>query len=148
MRIFFCFSSTSLIFFFLYVTLEVLWFSNHSLFGSDSNSSIFRNYAFSKIVFPLNFFHVNHEIDKFGSQLDRKSKTFFFLLSLMCIFPESNGTKFWSRSFYLQNSGVLQTRTDQKENPMKMNFDNFQTQKWISQTVSAQKVDEKMGSSV
>ena len=44
----------------------------------SSNSSIFRNYAFFKIVFPLNFFHVNHEIDKFGSQLDRKSKTFFF----------------------------------------------------------------------
>ena len=32
-----------------------------------------------------------------------------------------------------------------KEDPMKTNFDNFQMQKWISQTVRAQKVDEKIG---
>ena len=29
---------------------------------------------------------------------------------------------------------------------MKMNFENHQTQRWISQTVRAQKVDEKMSS--
>ena len=29
-----------------------------------------------------------------------------FLLSLMCMFPEWNGTKFWSHSFHLQNSGI------------------------------------------
>ena len=34
------------------------------------------------------------------------------LLFLMCMFPESNGTKFWSHSFHLQNSGILQTRMD------------------------------------
>ena len=67
------------------------------------------------------------------------------LLSLMCMFPESNGTKFWSHSFHLQNSGILQTRMDQRGDPMKTNFDIFQIQKWISQTVRAQKVDEKNG---
>ena len=30
-----------------------------------------------------------------------------FLLSLMCMFPESNSTKLWSHSFQLQNSGIL-----------------------------------------
>ena len=48
-----------------------------------------------------------------------------FLLSLMCIFSESNGIKFWSNSFHLQNSAILQTRMDQRGDPMKMNFDNF-----------------------
>ena len=67
------------------------------------------------------------------------------LLSLMGMFPESNGTKFWSHSFHLQNSGILQTRMDQRGDPMKTNFDIFQIQKWISQTVRAQKVDEKNG---
>ena len=31
---------------------------------------------------------------------------------------------------------------------MKMNFDSFQIKRWISQTVRAQTVDEKMGSFV
>ena len=48
------------------------------------------------------------------------------LLSSMCMFPESNGTKFEYNSFHLQNSGILQTRIDQKGDPMKLNFDNFQ----------------------
>ena len=43
--------------------------------------------------------------------------------------PESNGTKFRLHSFHLQNSGVLQTRMDQRGDLMKMNFDNFQVQK-------------------
>ena len=70
-----------------------------------------------------------------------------FLLSSMCMFPKSNRTKFWSHSFHLQNSGVLQTSMDQRRGGdlMKMNFDNFQIQKWISQTVTAQKADEKNG---
>ena len=66
-----------------------------------------------------------------------------FLLSLVCMFPESNGTKFWSHSFQLQNSCILQTRMDQKGDLMKMNFDIFQIQKWISQTARAQKVVKK-----
>ena len=58
-----------------------------------------------------------------------------FLLSLMCMFAESNGTKFWSQRFQLQNSGILQTRMNQSKRAMKMNFDNFQIQKWILRTV-------------
>ena len=61
------------------------------------------------------------------------------------MFPESNETKFWSHSFHIQNSGILQTRMDQRGDPVRMNFDNFQIQKWMSQTVRAQKVDEKNG---
>ena len=51
-------------------------------------------------------------LEKFGSQLDRKSKTCFFIF-LMCIFPELNETKFWSHSFHLKHLGILQTRMDQ-----------------------------------
>ena len=56
--------------------------------------------------------------EKFGSQLERKSK-FWFLFSLMCMFPESNETKFWSRSLHLQSSGILQTRVDERRTPWK-----------------------------
>ena len=35
---------------------------------------------------------------------------------------------------------------DQREDPMEMNFDNFQIQKWILQTFRNQKVFKKMGS--
>ena len=48
-----------------------------------------------------------------------------FILSSMCIFSESNRTKSQSHSFHLQNSGILQTRRDQRGDPMKINFDNF-----------------------
>ena len=82
--------------------------------------------------------------EKFVSQLDRKVKS-GFLLSLMCIFCKSNGSKFWSHGFHLQNSSFLQTKMEQKGNPTKMNFDSFQIQKWPSQTVRAQKADEKNG---
>ena len=47
------------------------------------------------------------------------------LVSLKCMFPESNGTKFWCPSFQLQNSGILQTRMDQRGYLMKINFENF-----------------------
>ena len=65
------------------------------------------------------------------------------LLSLMYMFPESKGAKFLFHSFHLQNSGILQTTIDQRGDPMKTNFDIFQIQKWISQTVRAPKVDRK-----
>ena len=61
------------------------------------------------------------------------------------MFPVLNGTKFWSHSFHLQNSGILQTRMDQRGDPIKTNFGIFQIRKWISQTVRAQKVDKKNG---
>ena len=41
--------------------------------------------------------------------------------------------------------GVLQARVDKMEDQMKMNFDNFQIQKWMLQTVKAEKVDQTMG---
>ena len=41
--------------------------------------------------------------------------------------------------------GILETSMDQMWNPMKTNFDIFQIQKWISQTVRAQKLNEKNG---
>ena len=37
---------------------------------------------------------------------------------------------------------------DQRVNYMKKNLEYFQIQKWILQTVSSEKVDEKMGSFV
>ena len=67
------------------------------------------------------------------------------LISLMCMFPKSNRRKFWSHSFHLQNSEILQTRMDQRWDPVKTNFDIFQIQKWASPTLRAQKVDEKNG---
>ena len=90
---------------------------------------------------------IDHEIRKIGPQLDWKVKP-GSLLSLMCMFPESNETKFQSHSFHLQNSGILQTRMDERGDPMETNFDIFQIQKWISQTFTVQKVDGKMGSFV
>ena len=73
--------------------------------------------------------------DKFGSQFNRKSKTYFFtfLNSLMSVFPDSNWKKFESHSFHLQNPCILQTKTDQKKGPRKMNFDNFEIQEFISE---------------
>ena len=41
------------------------------------------------------------------------------------MFPELNGTKFCSRSFHLQISDILQTRTDQSEDHMKINFGQY-----------------------
>ena len=54
------------------------------------------------------------------------------------MFYECNGTKFWSQRFHLQNLRILQTRMDQRWDPMKTNSDIFQIQKWISQKVRAQ----------
>ena len=61
------------------------------------------------------------------------------------MFPELNETKFWSHRFHLPNSGILQTKMDQRGDPMKTNFDVFLIQIWISETVRAQKLDEKNG---
>ena len=64
---------------------------------------------------------------------------------LICMFPESNEANVWSHSFHLQNSGILQTRKDLRGGPRKMNFDIFKIQKWMSQTIRAQKVDKNIG---
>ena len=51
----------------------------------------------------------------------------------MSVFPDSNWKKFESHSFHLQNPCILQTKTDQKKGPRKMNFDNFEIQEFISE---------------
>ena len=65
------------------------------------------------------------------------------------MWPEMNGKKFWSHSFHLPNSDILQARMDEMGDLIKINFDNFQIlqkySKWISQIVRAQKGDEKNG---
>ena len=73
--------------------------------------------------------YVNHEIRQtLVLNLSEEVKP-DFLCSLLCIFHELNKTKFLSPSFHLQNQGILQTRKDQKGDPLKMNFDIFQIQK-------------------
>ena len=44
-----------------------------------------------------------------------------------------------------KNSGILQTRMDQSEGHMKINFEYFQIQKSVLQTVRSEKLDEKNG---
>ena len=44
---------------------------------------------------------------------------------------------------FAQNWGVLQARMDQSGDHMKMNFDYFQIQKWILQTVRAEEATDK-----
>ena len=86
--------------------------------------------------------------ENFGicSQLNRKSKTFFFYFpQCECVLNRMEQSSD-PRAF--TSSGLFQTKMDQRGVPMKMNFENFQIQKWIFQTFRAQKVDKKMGSFV
>ena len=46
---------------------------------------------------------------------------------------------------YAQNWAILQTRMDQRRDRIKMIFDYFQIQKWMLQTVRAEKLNEKNG---
>ena len=73
--------------------------------------------------------YVNHEIRQIWVLNTSEEVKPGFLLSLMCLFPETNETKFWSHSFHLQNQGILQNRKDKNGDPLKMNFDIFQIQK-------------------
>ena len=82
--------------------------------------------------------------DKFGSQLDSKSKTWFFtFLNVYISWIEQE--KILITQLSPPKLDILQTRMDKKGNPIKMNSDNFQIQKWISQIVRVQKIDEKSG---
>ena len=66
-----------------------------------------------------------------------------FSLSLMFIFSESNEANFWSHSLHLQNSGILQTRTDERKGrPHENEFWQFSNTK-MNITNRAQKADEK-----
>ena len=80
--------------------------------------------------------------DKFGSQLDRKSKTWFFTLLNVYVSRIERDKILISQLSLQKNSGILKTRMDQRGDPMKINFDIFQIQKLISQTIGGQKVDE------
>ena len=82
--------------------------------------------------------------DKFGSQLERKSKTWFFtFLNVYVSWIERD--KILISQLTPPKFRYFADQNGWKEDPMKMNFGNFQIQKWISQTVRAQKVDEKNG---
>ena len=80
--------------------------------------------------------------DKFGSQLDRKSKTWFFTLLNVYVSWIEREKILISQLSLQKNSGILKTRMDQRGDPMKTDFDIFQIQKLISQTTRAQKVEE------
>ena len=58
------------------------------------------------------------------------------------MFPESNGTKFWSQSFHLQNSGIFADQNRPKGGPHENEFWQFSITK-MNITVWAQKADEK-----
>ena len=82
--------------------------------------------------------------DKFGSQLDWESKTWFFtFFNVYVSWIERD--KILISQLSPQNSGILQTRMYQWSRPHKNEFWHFSNAKWISQTVKAQKVDEKNG---
>ena len=87
---------------------------------------------------------VDHDIREISFSTRKKKKKPGFSLSLMCMFPESNETKFWSHSLHLQNSGTLQTRTDERTTPLKWILAIFKYRNEY-QTVRPQKVDEKNG---
>ena len=83
--------------------------------------------------------------DKFGSQLERKSKTCFFIFPMWMFMnrrrQNSDLTAYTSKILVLCRPELT------KEEPHGNGFSNFQIQKWVSQTVRAQKVDgKKMGS--
>ena len=69
-------------------------------------SSIFWNgllWIFSYCISFRPWDQTNFVLRKFGSTEKVKPS---FLLSLMCIVPETNGTIFWYHSFHLQNSRI------------------------------------------
>ena len=68
---------------------------------------IIRKFEKTKITFQT------MRYDKFGLKSIERVKPvseIFFI----CMFPKFNGTKFWSHSFHLQNSGILQTRINRR----------------------------------
>ena len=88
------------------------------------------------------FTHMRSPWKFWNSQFDRRSKTWFFNSFIVYVFwieqdkiliSQLSPLKF--RCFADQNGP--------KGDPMKMNFDNFQMQKWGPSTVRARKADEK-----
>ena len=64
---------------------------------------------------------------------------FSICMTVPLMFPESNEAKLKSHNFHFQNSVILQTGMDPKGDSMKIHFDNFQVQKWISETINPKK---------
>ena len=64
-----------------------------------------------------------------NSNSKSKNRLFTFLSVHISWIKE---TKSLFHSFYLQNFAILQTRLDQSGDYMKMNFHNFQMEKWFS----------------
>ena len=94
------------------------------------------------ILCTIAFYYRQKRSGKFRSQLDRKSKTCFFtFLNVYVSWIE------WDKILISQltplNFRYFADQNEWQKNPMKINFDNFQIQKWISQTVRAQKADEE-----
>ena len=81
--------------------------------------------------------------DKFGSQLERKSKTWFLIFPVWMFMnrrrQNSDLTAYTSKILVLCRPELT------KEGPHGNGFSNFQIQKWVLQTVRAQKVDGKKG---
>ena len=77
---------------------------------------------------------VDQESDKFGSQLNRKSKIWFFTFLNVYVSWIERG-KFLISQFTPPKFRYFADQNRRKEDLMKINFDNnFQMQKWISQT--------------
>ena len=81
--------------------------------------------------------------DKFGSPINRKSKT-WFLTFLNVYVSESNKTKFWPHSFHLQNSSILQTRMDQRGTPWKWILTIFKCKNEVPKQLGLEKQMKKM----
>ena len=89
---------------------------------------------------------VHELIPFFGSTRETKQNADFQWLQGVYFLEKCNSL---SESVAIaQNWGILKTRMDQRWDNIKMNFDYFQIQKWMLQTVRAEKVDEKMKSFV
>ena len=77
-------------------------------------------------------------------QLDRETKTWFFIF-LNVYVSWIQRDKILISQLSPPKNRYFADQNGPKGDPMKMNFDNFQMQKWGSWTVRAQKADEKNG---
>ena len=79
----------------------------------------------------------------FSSQFNRKSKTWFFtFLNVYVSWIERD--KILISQLTRPKFKYFVDQNEQKEDPIKMIFYNFEIQQWISQIVRAQKVDVKI----
>ena len=86
---------------------------------------------------------VDHEIRQVWFSTRKKRKTWFFTFVNVYVFWIEQEKILISQLTTPPKFRYLADQNGRKEDPMKMNFGNFQIQKGVSQTVRAQKVDEK-----